>query len=126
MFIVRAACYFLVNSDAEALTLPYLSRWKLRHADCLLGKEYLSAVQRDQPLLYDPTQLADADPRFRWSTINYAEPLVRLRQLQAIQDICNNYDLDGIELDFVKGPGALSRDVSHRRRLASLSGTYNL
>ncbi|MGC9318734.1 MAG: hypothetical protein ACP5KN_11955, partial [Armatimonadota bacterium] len=37
-----------------------------------------------------------------WSGVNYAEQAVRDRAFAIIEDVCNRYDLDGIELDFFR------------------------
>jgi len=38
----------------------------------------------------------------RWSSVNYALPQVRDLAFRFIQEVCNNYDVDGIEMDFFR------------------------
>jgi len=38
----------------------------------------------------------------RWSSVDYARPEVRDLALQYIEEVCRNYDVDGIELDFFR------------------------
>jgi len=39
-----------------------------------------------------------------WSGIDYAEPLVRDFLCRVFEDICRRYDVDGVELDFLRHP----------------------
>lgn len=36
--------------------------------------------------------------------LNWAEPVVRAQKLDLIRELCENYDLDGLELDFLRFP----------------------
>ena len=41
---------------------------------------------------------------FSWSALDYAQPQVRQRFLQTIEETCRRYDLDGVELDWCRHP----------------------
>lgn len=41
---------------------------------------------------------------FSWCAVDYARPEVRQRYLQAIEEACRRYDLDGVELDWCRHP----------------------
>ncbi len=43
-------------------------------------------------------------PHGRWSSVNYAVPEIRDLALSYVEEVCRNYDLDGIELDFFRHP----------------------
>jgi hypothetical protein len=56
--------------------------------------EYLSGTKRNPP--------PDSGGRYTW--VNYQADGVRERLFSVIQEICQNYDVDGIELDFFRNP----------------------
>jgi len=39
-----------------------------------------------------------------WAAVDYGQPEVRERAFRIIQDVCERYDVDGIELDFFRHP----------------------
>ena len=39
-----------------------------------------------------------------WSAVNYARPEIRELAFRYIEEVCENYDVDGIELDFFRHP----------------------
>ena len=41
-------------------------------------------------------------PHGRWSSVDYARPEIRDLAFQFIDEVCHNYDVDGIELDFFR------------------------
>ena len=41
-------------------------------------------------------------PFGRWSSVNYAVPEIRDLAFRYIEEVCNNYDVDGIELDYFR------------------------
>ncbi len=65
-----------------------LCQWKKEHPNCLMGKK------------------GDWFPNgnFRWSAVNYELEPVRSKTLEILTDVCNRYDIDGIELDFFRHP----------------------
>jgi len=52
--------------------------------------EYLFGTQEDRP------------PHGPWTGVDYARPEIRDRALALIQEVCNNYEIDGLELDFFR------------------------
>ena len=47
----------------------------------------------------------DEPPAFgRWSGLDYGEPEVRERAFRLLEDVCQRYDVDGIELDWMRHP----------------------
>ena len=66
--------------------------WKRQHPEYLMG---VSADWETYPY---------SSPRAWWTTKNYEIPEVRDRQFLVIQEICENYDVDGIELDWWRDP----------------------
>jgi hypothetical protein len=41
-------------------------------------------------------------PHGRWSSVNYAVPEIRDLAFRYIQEVCQNYDVDGIEMDYFR------------------------
>ncbi len=41
-------------------------------------------------------------PQGRWSSVDYARPEVRELAFRFIEEVCRNYDVDGVELDFFR------------------------
>lgn len=41
-------------------------------------------------------------PHGRWSSVNYAQPEIRDLAFRFIEEVCRNYDVDGVELDFFR------------------------
>ncbi len=65
---------------------PYLlyPQWKVDHPDMLVGEP----VKRT--------------PHGRWSSVDYAKDEVREKAFRFIEEVCRNYDVDGVELDFFR------------------------
>lgn len=62
--------------------------WKEKHPECLMGAP-------GEKFPYGGS---------RWSALDYSKPLVRKFIFSVIEEVCNNYDIDGIELDFFRHP----------------------
>lgn len=43
-------------------------------------------------------------PHGRWSAVNYAQPEIRDLAFRYVEEVCRNYDVDGVELDFFRHP----------------------
>ncbi len=63
-----------------------LSDWKKEHP------EYLMGTPDHRP------------PHGAWSQVDYAEKAVRDQMLRIIEEVCLEYDVDGIEMDFFRHP----------------------
>ncbi len=60
--------------------------WKLSHMHCLLGTP-------------------ENKPRFgTWTAVNYSCPEVRELAVALVEEVCRNYDVDGVHLDFFRHP----------------------
>lgn len=75
------------STGADYCTYSYYSNsFKIAHPECLLGKH-------DQAMKHG-----------MGSAVNYAHPLVRKMACLFIEEVCQNYDIDGIQLDFFRHP----------------------
>lgn len=84
--------------------------WSMRMNDVHDGKipEFRSQFKKDHPdwlLGTDGDFTADMIGEARWwSGADYARADVRERAFELIAEVCRNYDLDGVELDFFRHP----------------------
>ena len=79
---------FRMNDTHDAKRSEFFPQWKKDHPEGLLGKP-------------------DEVPPYgggRWSGLDYGIDLVREKVFRVIEDICTNYDVDGIDLDFYRHP----------------------
>ncbi len=79
------------------------------------------------PIMFRANRLKNAHPEWlisnikkkpkfgAWSAVDYAHAEIRDLAFQYIEEVCNNYDVDGIELDFFRHPVFFKR--------AAMSGT---
>ncbi|MDF1859159.1 MAG: family 10 glycosylhydrolase [Verrucomicrobiales bacterium] len=44
----------------------------------------------------------DRTPHGRWSSVDYAVPEIRDLAFQFVKEVCGNYDVDGVEMDFFR------------------------
>ena len=68
------------------------------------------------PIMFRENKLKQAHPEFllgsptnqpkygAWTAVNYALPEIRELAFRYVEEICTNYDVDGIELDFYRHP----------------------
>ena len=60
------------------------NQWKLAHPELLVSSR-------------------DRRPRYaQWSAFDYAQPKVREKAFQILDEVCRNYDIDGVVLDFFR------------------------
>jgi len=84
---MKAFCSFRMN-DCHDGRLPQIrSQFKNDNLHLLLAAE--------------DEQFITADTRW-WAGVNYAAGEIRQRMLQLITEVCDNYDVDGIEMDFCR------------------------
>lgn len=75
-----------MNDQHDASRPDGVSAWKRAHPECLVGSP------EDRP------------PHGAWSQVDYAQQAVRDQMFAIIEEVCRNYDLDGIEMDFFRHP----------------------
>jgi hypothetical protein len=85
--------------------------WSMRMNDTHDGSktEYGPILFRDSLLkTQHPEYLlgtADERPRYgAWTAVNYGLPEIRELAFRYIEEVCQNYDVDGVELDFFRHP----------------------
>lgn len=75
-----------MNDRHDAGNEALLSEWKQQHPQCLVG----SAAERP--------------PHGAWTQVDYSHEAVRDQMFAIIEEVCRNYDVDGIEMDFFRHP----------------------
>ena len=79
--------------------------WSMRmndiHDSYPQWSELVSQFKRDNPELLFGTP-GGPPPFGRWSGLDYGRPEVRDRAFRLLEDVCRRYDVDGIELDFMR------------------------
>ena len=84
-----------------------------RHAPALasekMARQLFSSYKQKHPsyLMGDPADSQEYpihSTRSMWSALNYAIPEVRDHVFQLIEEVCQGYDVDGVELDFERAP----------------------
>ena len=69
-----------------------ISQWKKAHPDMLLGKSG------------DKSEYPDTDPRHVWTWADFSRPEVRDLLVKIVEDVVDRYDVDGIDLDYLRHP----------------------
>jgi len=77
---------------SEQMANDLFSEFKQQHPDYLMGKAG------------DSGKYPKESVKILWSALNYGLPEVREHLYQIIQEVCQRYDVDGIELDFERSP----------------------
>ena len=68
------------------------SDWKANNPDCLMG------------VIGDMDIYPQTSPRYWWTALDYGELAVRDYMFDIIEEVCENYSVDGIELDYWRYP----------------------
>ena len=68
----------------------------------------LAPIKRDHPeyLLGEPGdwEKYPAGPRRQWTSLDFSVPEVREHIFSLVEEVCRGYDVDGVELDFLRDP----------------------
>lgn len=79
-----------MNDIHDAWTPAFLSKWKQQDA-----RRIMSTLEKSKSF---------SDRRRLWSLVDFEHPDVGPRLLAIIEEVLRNYDIDGIELDFMRAP----------------------
>jgi len=93
---IEVFCSYRMNDTHDVGNSDIVARWKKDHPGCLLGSEQ----QR---------------PRHgQWTALDYGRPEVRDKVFRILQEICQGYAVDGVELDFFRHPVFFKRHAAGR------------
>lgn len=82
---------FRMNMVQDSWRPNFQTRWKREHPDWCLGDRSMAGLKDDARSIY-------------WSALNFELQAVRDQRIAVIEDLCTNYDLDGMELDWWRWP----------------------
>jgi len=89
---VEAIWTLRMNDIHDAFTPALWPQWKQDHPDALLGKPE------------DWGQHPAGGQRRWWAGVNFYREDVRKRTIELIEEVARNYDVDGIDLDWLRHP----------------------
>ncbi len=83
--------------------------YRMNNPECSFAPWARSRKKRDNPacimgVAADWKKYPLTDPRAWWTLSDYENPEVRDDIVRMVEDICQRYDVDGIELDFIRHP----------------------
>ena len=81
-----------MNDIHDAFTPPLFPQWKRDHPDALLGKRE------------DWSRHPPGGQRRWWAGVDFNRADVRRRTVELIAEVARNYDVDGIDLDWLRHP----------------------
>ncbi len=83
---------FRINDIHDCFLDWERSAWKREHPEYLMGK------------LGDWEKYPESDPRRRWAALDFELPEVRDYLIAIIDDVMARYEVDGIEIDYLRNP----------------------
>ena len=89
---IEAVWTLRMNDIHDAFTPPLYPQWKRDHPDALLGKDG------------DFGKYPASGQRHWWPGVNFNRPDVRTRTVELIVEVAKNYDVDAIDLDWLRHP----------------------
>ena len=87
-----------MNDVHDSFVEGHLSRWKLDH------REFLVSTRGLQTAIAEPAFPGSRVANLYATALDFTHPVVRDRKFEIIQEVCLRYDLDGVELDFIRHP----------------------
>ena len=81
-----------INDIHDCFTDHLLSQWKRENPQVLMGKPS------------DGKKYPHSDPRNRWTALDFQKEEVRDYLFRITEEICQRYDVDGIEIDYFRNP----------------------
>jgi len=81
-----------INDIHDSFTPWLLSQWKRENPQFLMGKAG------------DNKEYPTADPKKRWTALDFQKEEVRDYLFRITEEICQRYDIDGIEIDYFRNP----------------------
>jgi hypothetical protein len=82
-----------VNDIHDTIDFAELfSQWKARHPECLMSTAE------------DAKTYPQSSPRYWWTALDFEKPDVREYLLRITEEVCQRYDVDGIEMDYFRYP----------------------
>jgi hypothetical protein len=90
-----------INDIHDSFTDWLFSKWKREHP------EYLMGVPEDMQ------RYEISHPRYMWSTLDFERPEVLDYLYLVTEEVCQKYDVDGIEIDYFRHPLFFRPNLEH-------------
>ena len=87
-----------MNDVHDSFVEGHLSRWKLDH------REFLVSTRGLQTAIAEPAFPGSRVANLYSTALDFTHQVVRDRKFEIIEEVCLRYDLDGVELDFIRHP----------------------
>ncbi len=87
-----------MNDVHDSFVEGHLSRWKLDH------REFLVSARGLQTAIAEPAFPGSRVANLYSTALDFTHQVVRDRKFEIIEEVCLRYDLDGVELDFIRHP----------------------
>lgn len=87
-----------MNDVHDSFVEGHLSRWKLDH------REFLVSTRGLQTAIAEPAFPGSRVANLYATALDFTHQVVRDRKFEIIEEVCLRYDLDGVELDFIRHP----------------------
>ena len=87
-----------MNDVHDSFVEGHLSRWKLDH------REFLVSTRGLQTAIAEPAFPGSPVANLYSTALDFTHQVVRDRKFEIIEEVCLRYDLDGVELDFIRHP----------------------
>lgn len=87
-----------MNDVHDSFVEGHLSRWKLEN------REFLVSTRGLQTAIAEPAFPGSRVANLYATALDFTHQVVRDRKFEIIQEVCLRYDLDGVELDFIRHP----------------------
>ena len=87
-----------MNDVHDSFVKGHLSRWKLDH------REFLVSTRGLQTAIAEPAFPGSRVANLYATALDFTHQVVRDRKFEIIEEVCLRYDLDGVELDFIRHP----------------------
>ena len=87
-----------MNDVHDSFVEGHLSRWKLENRELLVSTRGL------QTAIAEPAFPGSRVANLYATALDFTHQVVRDRKFEIIEEVCLRYDLDGVELDFIRHP----------------------
>ena len=87
-----------MNDVHDSFVEGHLSRWKLEN------REFLVSTRGLQTAIAEPAFPGSRVANLYATALDFTHQVVRDRKFEIIEEVCLRYDLDGVELDFIRHP----------------------
>ena len=87
-----------MNDVHDSFVEGHLSRWKLDN------REFLVSTRGLQTAIAEPAFPGSPVANLYSTALDFTHQIVRDRKFEIIEEVCLRYDLDGVELDFIRHP----------------------